>query len=206
MAKDLMEMAKKIPSQGGREIGHYLRHVASHVSRECDIVEVGSWLGAGTAQLCLGIQDGHNDCGLHIFDRFTVNKTEVKKAKIQGVKIKCGQDTLPIVQKYIQPFKVRHKFYKTNITSIKKYSGRPIGMYIDDAAKKEEQFEHVMKLFKHHFIPGVTILILMDFFFFEWKGDDNYKYQFNYMQDNEEFEFIERVLPDKSAACYLYKG
>lgn len=202
----LEEIANSIPSQGGREIGYYLRDRAAKVKEGCDIVEVGSWLGAGTAQICLGILDGKNDASLHIYDRFKAGATEVKKAKKQGMKIESKQDTLPIVKKFISYFKCRTKFYRVSIKSIKPYKGKKIGLYVDDASKRKEYFDHVMDTFKKHFIPGETILILMDFFYFEWKPKIGLEYQFNYMKDNPEFEFIERIKPDLSAAAFLYKG
>ena len=201
--RQLNSIANSIPSQGGREIGYYLKDVA--YKSKGDIVEVGAWLGAGTAQLCLGAIDGGNNVTIHVYDRFTVNSTELKKAKKQGVNLKGIKDTLPIVKSYIDQFECDVKFYKKGIKSIKKYKGGKIGVYIDDASKRKENFDHVMKIFKPHFIHGETIVILMDFFYYEWseKGSD---YQYNYMQDNPEFEFLCRIKPDKSAAAFIYKG
>jgi hypothetical protein len=202
--RQLNSIANAIPSQGGREIGYYLKDVA--YSSKGDIVEVGAWLGAGTAQLCLGAIDGGRDVTIHVYDRFTVNATEIKKAKSQGVNLKGVKDTLPIVKSYIDQFKCNVKFYKKGIKSIKKYKGKKIGVYVDDASKRQENFDHVMKIFKPHFIPGVTVLVLMDFFYFQKKDSPGLEYQYEYMKDNEEFEFISRVKPDKFTASFLYKG
>jgi hypothetical protein len=203
MAEYLERIAKEIPSMGGREIGEYLREYASKVDRGSSIVEVGSWLGAGTAHLCLGVLDSGNDNSIYVYDRFRATASEIEKAKKQGVTLKSKQNTVSLVKETIDNFKCKVKFY----FDIKSYGGSNIGMYIDDAAKTEDKFKHVMKVFKKHFIPGKTILVLMDYFYFEWKGHpEKHKYQFNYMQDNKEFEFIKRLLPDKSAAVFLYKG
>ena len=203
----LETIANKIPSMGGREIGKYLREYASQVKSNFSVVEVGAWLGAGTAQICLGILEGKNNVPLFVYDRFFASKSEIEKAGKQGVKLKPKQNTLKIVSKFISNFNCRVKFNRCNITAIKKYKGEKIGMYVDDASKSSDKFKHVMKIFKKHFVPGETILVFMDYFYFEWSGHgEKHKYQFNYMQDNKEFEFIKRLLPDKSAAVFLYRG
>jgi len=202
----LEKIANSIPSQGGREIGYYLREKAEAVAGGNDIIEVGSWLGAGTAQLCLGIIAGEKDITLHVYDRFIVNATEVKKALKQGLKLKKNQNTLPIVKKYIVNFKCNVEFNKGYVSDIYDYTGNEIGLYVDDASKKKESFDNAMNIFKPHFIPDETILILMDYFYFEWREKEGPDYQFNYMQNNPEFEFIERILPDPSAAAFIYRG
>ena len=56
----LHELAEKIPSMGGTEIGALLREAARNAPSNTAIVEVGCWLGAGTAQLALGIRERQN--------------------------------------------------------------------------------------------------------------------------------------------------
>jgi hypothetical protein len=45
-----------IPSMGGRQIGPFLQRAAADVPGEMAIVEVGTWLGAATAELARGLQ------------------------------------------------------------------------------------------------------------------------------------------------------
>ena len=57
---ELMELngiADQIPSMGGNEIGSVLRDLARQAPADTSIVEVGAWLGAGTAQLALGVRE-----------------------------------------------------------------------------------------------------------------------------------------------------
>jgi predicted O-methyltransferase YrrM len=54
---ELELLASRIPSMGGTEIGAQLRRAARLAPANTAIVEVGSWLGAGTAQLALGVRD-----------------------------------------------------------------------------------------------------------------------------------------------------
>ena len=67
---DLYAMANRIPSMGGREIGPVLRNLARHAPAGTSIVEVGTWLGAGTAQLALGIRERArpSEVALHCYD------------------------------------------------------------------------------------------------------------------------------------------
>src|SRR5690606_12370375 len=50
----LERLADEFPSMGGKKIGPFLRKLARAAPSHTAIVEVGSWLGAGTAQLAIG--------------------------------------------------------------------------------------------------------------------------------------------------------
>ena len=52
---DLNDIADGIPSMGGRRFGSLLRRLACDALSGTSIVEVGCWLGAGTAQLALAL-------------------------------------------------------------------------------------------------------------------------------------------------------
>jgi hypothetical protein len=119
------------------------------------IVEVGAWLGAGTQYLV------RTDGPLFVFDRFRTVESEVTKAAAFGVNLKVGQDTLPFVKSHIGSRNVR--FVKGNIRNAR-YTGPPIGLYVDDASKRPPFWNSSMRTFEPHFVSG-TILILMDYDF-----------------------------------------
>ena len=79
---DLKAVADQIPSMGGRKIGAWLRQAARDAPSNTSIVEVGCWLGAGTAQLALGIRERPypKDVSLHCYDRWKATTSEVDKA------------------------------------------------------------------------------------------------------------------------------
>jgi hypothetical protein len=195
---------KKIPSMGGTEIGEYLQHYAGIVKADECIVEVGSWFGAGTYQLCQGAIKNRKYNQIFCFDQWTARKTEIEKAEKAGIILKSGENILPYVQKNLSEFKnaLDIEYYRGKIQSIKEFKGPKIGLYVDDAAKRKDNFDHVMKIFKPHFSKG-CILILMDFYYFEHKKDDGLRYQINYMTGNKEFEFVKRI-PNSVAAVYRY--
>jgi hypothetical protein len=95
----LHELAEKIPSMGGTEIGALLREAARNAPSNTAIVEVGCWLGAGTAQLALGIRERQNPATvqLHTYDRWQASQREVEKAAKSGWRLSIGENTLPRV-------------------------------------------------------------------------------------------------------------
>lgn len=168
---DLNEMALAIPSMDGREIGMHLRRAAAAVPEGCCIVEVGAWLGAGTAQLAIGANDAASAPRIHVFDRFKATKSEVLKAKKVGVDLKRGQSTLPLVKKNLAGFGARIELNQCSVEDIVWQHG-PIGLYVDDAAKVPHTFFHALREFGPSWVPGVTTLILMDYGYWKNFGDD----------------------------------
>lgn len=166
MQTELIERAARMPSQGGVAIAADLRRLAAAVPDGMAIVEVGAWLGAGTAQLALGVHGRSNPPTIHVYDRFTASRGEIAKAAEFEVALARGQNTLPVVQDLLGPLAAPCRFHRGPIGDIA-WAGGPIGLYVDDAAKKPNTFFHVMRSFGPSFVPGTTVLVLMDFNY--WK-------------------------------------
>lgn len=214
---DLHAYAKTFPSQGGVEIGPWLEKYASEVPRGSAIVEVGSWLGAGTAYLALGAMQ--NGAEIHVYDRFfCVSEEEKTKAARFGIDLLVGENTLPRVQGFLARFPAKIHYHKGSIKkgSLPKsfvWPSLPIGLYVDDATKIEPIWSHAMSVFKPHFIPGKTILVLMDYHFdlvvreqgkTNWQ---NYSAQRSYMAKHaSEFELVEDRIGGTTAAVWRYLG
>jgi len=200
-----------IPSQGGREIGRWLREFAGDVPDGAEIVEVGCWLGAGTAELLQGAVDGAR---VHTYDRWIANDDEVRKAAAQGVELAPGQDTLPTVKEFLEPFTSHRKkpwisakpricYHAGSLRKIE-WHGLPIGLYVDDATKVDELWAEAMRAFKPHFIEG-AVLVLMDYHFDERAGE-RYGAQKRYMaQRAVEYELIDDRLAGTTAAAFGYR-
>lgn len=47
------------------------------------------------------------------------------------------------------------------------WSNGPIGLYIDDANKSPRLFNHAMKAFGPNFVPGETIIVFMDYQYYD---------------------------------------
>jgi hypothetical protein len=213
---ELREYARTFPSQGGVEIGPWLEKYASDVPAGSAIIELGCWLGAGTAQLALGVLAGRavqkfkgskvqgGEIVIHTYDSFKASVHHVKKAQTRGVRLEEGEDTLPRVQQSLARFGAPMVFHKKKITSVK-WDGGPIGLYVDDACKLEPVWNYAMATFQPHFIAGKTLLVLMDYHFDENAGEQ-YAAQKRYMTARPaEFELIEDRLAGTSAAVFLYK-
>lgn len=162
MDPSLEERARTMPSQGGVAIASELRRFAAATPDGTAIVEVGCWLGAGTAQLALGVAGRPDPPVIHVYDRFEASASEVEKAAAFGVRLRSRQDTLPVVRDLLAPFGAPMQFYRGSIDG-HGWNGGPIGLYVDDAAKQPHDFHHVLRTFGPSWVPGVTVLVLMDF-------------------------------------------
>lgn len=160
--KDIETLAAQIPSMGGRAIGPSLRAAAAAVPEGSEIVEIGAWLGAGTAQLALGALNAPHSTRIHSFDRFTASEAEVTKAAAQGVTLATGQNTLPVVKRHLAAFDTPITFHRGSVMA-KRWTGGPIGLHVDDAAKLADVFFYVLRTFGPSWIPGQTAVVLMDF-------------------------------------------
>ena len=167
----LYAMANRIPSMGGREIGPVLRNLARHAPAGTSIVEVGTWLGAGTAQLALGIRERArpSEVALHCYDRWQANRSEITKAAGCGVHLAFEEDTLPRVRRTLDPFGVPVEYHKGELLGVQ-WDGGPISVYVDDATKMPEAFLHALRTFGPSWVPGTTRLVFMDYDYWRTSG------------------------------------
>lgn len=198
---DLEIYASAFPEMGGTRIGPWLRRWAA----ECDtnIVELGAWLGAGTAQLCLGAKS--SSAVVHTYDRWTATQDEVKKAEEYGINLEVGEYTLPRVRHWLAPFDVDIRFHEGSLYEWSPPHG-PIGLYVDDAGKMRRPFNYKMETFLPHCTDG-CVLVLMDFWYFKkFSGVKRWlhQYQYRYMGRNRRhFECVaDQLTPGSSAAVF----
>ena len=202
---DLDGIADRIPSMGGKEIGPLLRDLASHAPADTSIVEVGAWLGAGTAQLALGIRDRRRpwDVALHCYDRWQANRSEVDKASGFGVRLALLEDTLPRVRRTLEPFGVPVEYHKGELLESGWKNG-PISVYVDDASKMPETFIHALRTFGPWWVPGTTLVVFMDYDYWKASGAAEHRCQKMFVESNGNcFERLERF--DPGHAVFRYK-
>jgi len=215
---DLIKHAKDIPSMGGREMGIVFDRFISCIPDNTDIVEIGTWLGAGTAQLSLSVTKHGKDSVIHSYDRFKASTKDCLKAidplnykyhsdlKMDGkgmpIYLECGQDTLPVVKDLLKPFD-NIVLHKTDINKMK-YSGRPISILVVDAAKKGKEFKRLMEYLSTFLIDG-AVIFLMDFYFYRIKDKDSLRYQERYITKHPDYQVIESY-PEWCTAVIKYKG
>ena len=142
--------------------------------------------GAGTAQLALGIRERQrfDDVSLHCFDRWQARPWEIDKAADRGVPLAIEQDTLPQVRRVLAPFDVPVHFHKGDIRYAH-WEGSPISVYVDAASKSPEIFYQALRTFGPAWIPGKTVVVLMDFYRWKKTGDAKDRCQAHFVDANQ---------------------
>ena len=192
---NLIGYAQRIPSMGGLEIGSALQQFSADAPSGTSIVEVGTWLGAGTAQIALGVRQREvvSEIEIHCFDRWKASDAEVTKARPCGLNLTVGMDLLPIVRNTLKRFDVVTRFHQGDVICARWDAG-PISVYIDDAAKKWRDFYHMLRTFGPHWIPGETVVVLMDYEFWKTRESLDYRCQLEFIESNRScFEPIDCV-------------
>ncbi|MFC4351805.1 class I SAM-dependent methyltransferase [Fodinicurvata halophila] len=203
-AASLEDIAARIPSMGGHIIGDRLRRSAAQVEAGRNIVEIGSWLGSGTAYLALGVRDSGKDTPLHVYDEWRCRSTHMEKARAWGVEFDENQDTLPWVKEALSPFGVPIHFHQGDIEKVRWNEGQ-IGLFVLDAAKEGEPFLYTMQTFGPSMIPGETVLYMTDFHYYKHKPDGKFTDQRDFFAENaDHFEPVEYEMEDHICAIFRY--
>lgn len=163
---DGSNMTGDIPSMGGTDIGGWLYDTVAGVNEGGAVVECGSWLGASIAPVAQALADSDSDVEIHCYDRWQASASEVRKAREQGVTIDEGQDLLPLFLDFVGDIYEPIITHKTDALDAE-WGGGDIELYIDDMNKKPRQFKHAMETFGPHWIPGETVVVLMDYQFYK---------------------------------------
>ena len=176
------------PHMGALNIAGLLREYASTVPEGRTVVELGSWLGAGTYELASA-----TTCEIHVYDKFRASESEVKKAKAFGFDLVVHEDTLPKVRAYLKPFGDRVRFHKGPLYKAS-YDGPKIGLYVDDASKSF--WKQAERIFAPYF-DNQTILIMMDY---------HYPKCSLIRQEMERHEMLLERTPDSSTAVFRWNA
>lgn len=184
----------QIPSMGGTSLGPLLQKWALDSET---VVELGTWLGAGTKQLA-------STCPwlVYTYDIFKIHGNEIDKAAAYGVTVTEGQDTLPLVKSFLSEFK-NIRYFKGRICD-QTWTGIPIDLYVDDACKYEPEFIGALKKFAPYWIAGKTVCVFMDYWWHLKRPKDSRAiFQKEFIESHKEsFEFITE---DKSLGCAAFK-
>jgi hypothetical protein len=201
--RQLTTYANGIPDlgYGGKTVGKPLMRYASDV-REGAIVELGPWLGSATAFICLGVKHSGAAVPIHVFDKWVVNDHYKDRAShYHDIELSGPDDIIDMFRENIEPFGVDVIMHRTSIYKAS-WDGTPIALYFDDAGSNKKATDHKFKLFSPSFIPGETIVFMMDLFFYT-QGKGGFRYQRDFMKRNESvFQFITR--PAKSM-CGIFR-
>lgn len=197
-----------IPGMGGDKVGKllkpYIRDIPAYNSA---IVELGTWCGSCTIHLIHAVlENKQRNIEIHGYDDFIIKGNEVDKAKKYGVNFRENQNILPVVRNWLEKPGVKLYLHQGDIVK-KKWSGKPIYMYIDDALKYEENFIKALKIFSPSWVAGKTIIVLMDYFFYLKRPTDKaLEFQKNFVESHNgvfEKQYENRKL---GTGIFLYKG
>lgn len=209
--KELIKLAETIPELGcgGASVRNELILAASAVKNKRTILDIAPYLGSTTAYAAIGANISGNIVDIHSIDLWEASEDYRKKAfKYHKMKLKAGEDLKRRWRKNVDPFKSpagRIIGTKGDVRKIKLQMRFPIGLYVDDINVGKKYFKRAIKKYSKHFIPGETILFLMDWGF-HVRDEGNYKYQKKFMDANAE-AFTLIATPHKSyCGIFLYNG
>jgi len=163
---------KGIPAMTPPEVHEYLNEIGCGWTGQGVAMEAGCWLGATSVALLEGLVEAGYDKPYWAFDRWLSNASEVYKAREQGVILSLHQNLKPIFLKnteaiYKSIFPVQGKIPRV----LNLFIEEPIEMCMFDAPKRNPIFHDSIHMLLPHFIPGVTILGLMDYYFYRSRRD-----------------------------------
>jgi hypothetical protein len=167
---------KGIPSMMPEIVHYYLAALGSYWDGHGCVVELGCWLGATTRALLDGLERAGYDRLYHAYDRWQATDEQVVKAEAQEVHLKTGQDLLPLFAKNAtSPLLYCHQGeLGTTLASYPQAPGElgsAVEICLFDAPKEDPLFTTCMSTLRPHFIPNVTVVGLLDYYFFKEHPD-----------------------------------
>lgn len=134
-------------------------------------MELGCWLGASSAALLTGLNRAGYDYPFYAFDMWEANRQQVNQGR--EIVTHVGQDMLRLYKKNIEPM-VNNKLltYKGRMPQTLEsvdLSNVLIEVLVLDAPKSEPVYTACIRALHKYWIPGVTILCLLDYNFYQRK-------------------------------------
>jgi len=156
---------KGIPAMSSPEVHAYLNELGRGWTGAGCALEAGCWLGATSAALLDGLVEAGYDRPFWAFDRWKANESEIHKAGEQDVELIMGQQLLPLY--LINTLSIYQDINATvgKIPHVfEAFSGEHIELCMFDAPKCNPIFLKSIRFVEPFFIPGVTVLGLLDFY------------------------------------------
>jgi hypothetical protein len=207
---DLKKYAEGIPSlgSGGITIKDLIKKYASKLSDSDNVIDIGSYIGSTTGFTAAALIDKGIKATIHCFDPWMVDESLKRKMKFYNeLDFNVGDDLLPVFNAYMEPFnEIKINRNKISILDAR-WHGPKVQLLIDDICLRKDKNDHMIKIFSPYFIPGKTIIIRLDYYFYESKKDPIYSYEKRFMELNKDvFKFIERGPQASRAAVFMYMG
>lgn len=197
----------RIPSMTSASVLRFLTHLGAGWRGEGVAVECGSWLGASTVALARGLIIAGYDRPFHCFDRWRATRSEVTKAAQAGVDIRRAQNLEPLFRANVEPVYGNLNTHRGWIHEAT-WGGDPIEFFLLDAAKREPAFSTVLRTFGPSWIPGATVVCLMDYGYGQNLSPEHaepYRCQREFVARHAKAFQLFRAFPGLSPRFFLYR-
>jgi len=159
-----------IPAMTPVKVHHYLEWLGGRWTGQGVAMELGCWLGASSVALLRGLVKVGYNRPYYVFDRWTANKEQCDWAKRFGVTLSVGQELYPLFYRNVR------QVYSGNLIAVvgelpetlNRYPGDKIEICLFDAPKQEPVFTGCIQALYKHWIPGVTVIGLLDYNFYKF--------------------------------------
>lgn len=156
-----------IPAMTSPQVHAYLQELGSEWQGKGTVMELGCWLGASAVALLKGLKGAGYYYPFWAFDKWIVDSSQPAKAAAQGWKLEVGEDTHPLFLHNVDPVYDKVKSVQGGMPdTLKQYDGASIEICIFDAPKADPTFTSCVKALIPYWVPGVTILGLLDYDFY----------------------------------------
>ncbi len=198
-----------IPTMTTPPVHEYLEQLGSQWTGRGVAMELGCWLGASSVPLLRGLVKAGYDKQFWAFDKWTANKQQVSMAKERGVNIKLGEALLSKYSRNVSPIYHRLTCIAGMIPStLAVYIGSQIEICIFDAPKCNPIFIDSIRALYKYWIPGVTILGLLDYNFYKSKRQGYHrqiaKAPLRFIEENKECFQVIKKWDDESPIFFKY--
>lgn len=197
-----------IPAMTSRQVHEYLETLGRAWTGNGVAMELGCWLGASSIALLKGLVKAGYDKTYWAFDAWKANHDQLPKAVSQGVKLKLGQDTLPLfLGNTLQYYKNVEAVKGTLPSTLFGYDGQPIEFCLFDAPKTDPTFRMCVDYLQPYWIPGVTILGLLDYnFYLRHSGEKRKKFRapVNFMEKYGDHFKIEKQWDNECVVFFRF--
>lgn len=168
-----------IPAMTSPQVHAYLTELGKTWTGEGVAMELGCWMGASSIALLKGLtQVGYNK-PYWAFDQWRATKDQIPKAAAQGVKLTLGVDVQRFFLKNIHPVYQKIEAHRGGLPgTLDKYDKQPIEFCLFDAPKADPIFTMCIERVKPYWIPGTTVLGLLDYhFYLRHRGEKRRKFR-----------------------------
>jgi len=163
-----MKENMKVPTMTSPEVHDYLQQLGTEWTGQGCAMELGCWLGASSIPLLQGLVEAGYDKDFWAMERWWVKQEQIGKAAEQGFKLVKGQDSSLIYLENVKPIYDKIKAFRTEIPGgLTNYTGGKIEILILDGPKRDPVFIDCMNYLLPYCIPGVTVIGLLDYHFWE---------------------------------------